>query len=519
MKVADQQVAADSRTAVYARNVTAGGLRIAVNALVAVVLPTFLTHKLPVSTYAAWVLVLQLSAYVSYLDFGVQMGVAKYVAEYHEQGDREGCSISATAGFRLIAGMALLGFLLVPLLTLTLPHLFKAIPVELQQDTRWGVLLVGLSLSFNLGCTAFAAIFTGLQRYQIPSFLGIANKLLYGLALLLAVFLHARMRTMGLVVAGVNVGTGLLQVAAWRRWAPWISVHARLRGTGMMRRMMAYCGVLALWSAGMLCVSGLDLTIVAHYAFNDTAFYAIAAAPANLMLLCLSAGLGPLLPAASALSVTTSARKLGELMLRVTRYSALLLALAGLPILVWGRPLLLLWVGPVYAAHCLPLLRILIVANMVRNLLGPYATFVVATGRQRVATASALAEALSNLVASIVLAQRFGGLGVAYGTLIGAVVGVLVHFAVSMRYTYASIELRRSVLLRNGLLRPSLVVVPSVLVLLAGSGAARPSVGLLVSWTVSTALLGWFVSLEAAERERIVQSCSRMLGQQGAGRC
>ena len=50
--------------------------RVIVVSLVALVLPAYLTHHLPVTTYAAWVLILQLAAYVSYLDLGIQTGIS-----------------------------------------------------------------------------------------------------------------------------------------------------------------------------------------------------------------------------------------------------------------------------------------------------------------------------------------------------------------------------------------------------------------------------------------------------------
>ena len=46
-----------------------------------------------------------------------------------------------------------------------------------------------------------------------------------------------------------------------------------------------------------------------------------------------------------------------------------------------------------------------------------------------------------NFGSSIRLAPHLGALGVAIGTLLGAVIGVAMHFGVSMRYTQASLEI------------------------------------------------------------------------------
>ena len=76
--------------ATVSKNIVASLARVIVVSLVALVLPAYLTQHLPVSTYAAWVLILQLGAYVSHLDLGIQTGISKFVAEYHARGDQAG---------------------------------------------------------------------------------------------------------------------------------------------------------------------------------------------------------------------------------------------------------------------------------------------------------------------------------------------------------------------------------------------------------------------------------------------
>ena len=50
---------------VVLKNIGANFARVAAVSAVAIVLPSYLTHHLPVEIYAAWVLIIQLGAYVS----------------------------------------------------------------------------------------------------------------------------------------------------------------------------------------------------------------------------------------------------------------------------------------------------------------------------------------------------------------------------------------------------------------------------------------------------------------------
>ena len=419
----------------FARNSFLNVGRLFVSTIVALLLPAVLTKRLPVETYSAWVLILQMSSYVSYLDFGIQSGISKYVAEYESKGDRIGSSLRASAGFVLMFGAGSMGVLLSLILAVCVPRLFVGMPSNLYRDARISLICVGTSLSIGLICSVFSAIFTGQQRFAIPISLQVINRLLYAAAVLVAVCLHRGLVFMGGLVAVVNITTGVLQVEAWRHYCDEVRITLRSLDITVLKEMLSYCATLAVWSAGMLCVSGLDVTIVGHYDFTQTAFYSIATLSTTFTVSFMGAALAPLIPTVSSLSVTTSPTHMGAVLSRVTRYSSVLMVCSGIPLLVSGYWILHIWVGDNYAVQTLPYLRILILGNMIRGFCAPYASMLVATNTQKVAIAGALLEALVNLSSSILLARHIGAIGVAYGTLIGAIVSVTVHFLFNMRRT------------------------------------------------------------------------------------
>src|SRR5271157_4968701 len=122
--------------ATLSRNAGASMARLVVATLVALILPAYLTRHLPVQTYGAWVLILQLSAYVSYLDLGVQSGVSNYVAEYAAKDDYAGAERSASTGFVIMLAASVLGVLLTLILAYRVPQLFQSMPVALYRDVR-----------------------------------------------------------------------------------------------------------------------------------------------------------------------------------------------------------------------------------------------------------------------------------------------------------------------------------------------------------------------------------------------
>ena len=489
-----------------AKNSAANMVRLGMTSLVGILLPAYLTKHLPLQTYSAWVLILQLGAYVGYLDFGVQTAVSKYVAEYEAKRDLEGCGRSASAGLLIMLMAGGSGVLMTLGLAWRVPELFRNIPAALLSGVRISVLFVGISLCVTLVVSVFSAIFLGLQRYRVTMMTAIISRLLYAAVLCVAVYLHSSLPAMAASVAIANLIGAMLQVIVWRELASHIKVSLHSIDMTMLKQMLEYCAVMTVWSVCMLFISGIDITIVGRYDFGEVGYYSIASAPTSLILSLIGALMGPLLPATSALSVESSPEQLGGLLLKATRYVVIFLLVTGLPILLWGHFLLKIWVGSSYAIHSVQYLRILLIANVLRNFCGPYATMVVATSNQRLATASGIVEGVVNLVSSILLARHYGAWGVAFGTLIGSVAGLTMHFAVSMRYTRKALDISRMELLTKGLAKPAILAIPAILLVPYwwGNGAGAMSGPMTVFWIVSTLCLGWFVSVAADDRKKII---------------
>jgi O-antigen/teichoic acid export membrane protein len=240
---------------------------------------------------------------------------------------------------------------------------------------------VGSSLSFGLVFAVYSAVFLGLQRYWIPTTLTIVNRASFVAVVIAVVALHGNLVAMALAVAAVNVATGILQVAAWWKKASHVRLSIGLFDFRVLKRVARFCSLQSIWTMGMLCVTGLDITIVGHCDYGQTAYYAIATLPTNFMLLIVSSMLGPLMPASSAMSTREPPAVMGDFLARITRYSTVVLLLTGLPLMVCGYPILKLWVGAAYATRTPVYLQILIAANIIRNLCAPYATMISATGQ------------------------------------------------------------------------------------------------------------------------------------------
>lgn len=480
--------------------------RVLLSMLVSLVLPPFLVHRMPPPEYSAWVLILQLSAYVSLLDFGLQTAIGKFVAEFDANGDREASHHLVSTSFTILALAATLACAALAVMVWSVPKLFHQMPQALVPEVRIALSAVGLSTAVALPFSAFLSTFTGLQLYVFPTIVATVSRVGSAVVLIALLLMHGSLVQLALVMAGFNLAAAASQFLGWRRLVKgrvdfsFFFLHRR-----SAVKLAKYGSVLSIWTLAMFFVSGLDLVIVGHYHYGDTGFYAVANNAANFMLALVSSVFGPLIPAISSMQSNSTPNRIGELCIRTTRYCTLLLCLLGLPLLFGGYPLLSLWVGQRYAVRSALYLEVLVLGNAVRQLAFPYVLVVVATGKQHLATIAAIAEATVNLALSIWLVQKIGAVGVAVGTLAGAFVSVGVHLSVSVPLTQSAIRMKRSVLLLQGLLRPLLMTTPSLLLYPFWRRLqmlpAQPAV--LAVWVVLTLAIAWWVALRAEDRYQL----------------
>jgi O-antigen/teichoic acid export membrane protein len=481
--------------------------------VVALVLPPLLVHRMEPAEYGAWILILQSSAYINLLDFGLQTAVAKFVAEYDAIDDRATSSRILSSSFAILCISALFGTMLIALVTWRVPQLFHEMPSFLIGDVRMGILAMGLSSVLALLFGPFLAVFTGLQRYGFPTVLSMISKLLSSAALAVLLLMHGKLAQLVWVLAAFNLATALGQFLGWKIYASdRVDFGLRLANWTTAVRLVKYSSVLSVWVIAGLLISGLDVLIVGRYDYVNTGYYGIASSIANFMLLVIGGMFGPLIPAISSIQAQQTRSQIGQLMIQTTRYCALLNCMFGLPLAFGAYTVLKLWIGRSYAIHSVLFVQVLILGNAIRQLGYPYSLAVIATGKQHLATIAGIAEAVVNICVSLYLVQRIGAVGVAIGTVVGAFVSVGLHLTLSMKYTQSAIAVSRRSFVMQGILRPLLCTTPSLLLIPTWNRFAMLpwSIPWLVLWSTTTLLIAWQIALTETDRRRVSMTLSKV---------
>ncbi len=494
-----------ARLALLAKNSAANLLRLGTSWVIVLIVPPLLVRLLDQASYATWMLVLQIGAYAAIFDSGLQLAIGRFVARAEHAADRNYLGTVLSSSTVFLAMVAAAVCVLAASVAFHLASLFHSIPVSIVPQARAALLLVGGSLGLAMSTSAFAGLCLGLEKNEINAAAVSVSKLAGAGGTLWAAFHHQGLMRMALWTAAGTLLQPVIYFFATRLHGAAAHFQLRLVKLSMVRQFARFCAATFASQLSSLLISGLDLPIVAAFDFRNAGYYALAAVASNLLSVPHGSVLSTLVPMMSAMSAGEDPQRMGQVLLRTTRLATALLLLAAVPFML-GMPVLLhLWVGRDYARHALVLAEILMAAQLVRLTLLPYSVIGFSAGEQSRMLISPMVEAVVNVAFSLILVRSIGAEGVALGTLIGAFVGVVLHFLVSMPRT-RSMAFDRGQLLWQGILRPlGWAAVPAGALALCLHWLINPAIqiALLAASVAALAAVFWLCHLDAVERNAI----------------
>lgn len=483
-------------------------------ALLAVILPPVLLRYLSKDIYSVWALILQVGAYTGLLNFGLQVAVGRFVAHYETTGDVDSRDGVVSAAWVSLILASLVAMLCMGTASFWFPDLFPKIPEFLRGEARMAMAWVGLSLAAGLPFSVFMGVFIGRQRHEIPAFIQVGSRLLTGVILVSIAVSGGTIVGMAKAFAAINLGTYIIQYLAHRSMANGCHIHHRLANLRAAKELWGFCFSLNVWNVAMLMVSGLDLVIVGRIDFRAVAAYSIAIGLVNFIAGLQNAVFNVLIPAGAVLGAEENATRLQEMLINATRYGVLLLMASSLPLLLGGRPLLDLYLrSSGLAASTLPLLRLLVIGNLIRLTATPYSVLLIGTGQQRILLITPLVEGIVNLSLSIILGLYMGARGVAIGTIMGSIVGISCNLLFNFPRTKMLASDRGRYILQ-GLLKPLAGAVPIVLAFLVinlHDFPIRLSACIMSAGLLATVLCVWEFALAKGERELLLVAIFRRM--------
>lgn len=429
-------------------------------ALVSFCVPPILARSLPNNEYEIWNLALPIVSYVVLFGTGIHLATAKFISQADGASTAEDRARTVRAALTLALFGAGLAFSAVFAISNFYPRLYPGLSGEMLASLRTNLMWIGSAAAFQILALVPLGIFTGHQQNACYVSAQVFSRvltlaLIWGLASLGA--------GVSALAIAYSISTALVVPAAfgmlWRVHPQLVRAFALPADFARLRRMLAYCGSFSLWTLAELFVSSLDLALVGLFALASVNPYAIALSLIGVFNGLLHALVSPMLPGVSALANSEEGRKhLPALLRKASLWTGLATQSALIGFLAIGHGFISLYT-PRYADSAFPILAVLLVASNLRLISLPYSIFLLSTALHSKAIPAILAEALTNLAASVLLGMKYGALGVALGTLAGAVVSALTFCLIAFPSTPHLVPSTRS-LLWNAVLKPFLLLSP-----------------------------------------------------------
>ncbi len=377
----------------------------------------FLVHRLGFNLYGIWMLVGALTGTVGIFSLGLGDATIKYVSTYRGRGDFAGVirTVRGTLTISLLLGgiTAAVVILGAPLLV---QGVFKVRPADYLTAVRafqiGGVVLFLRSLDSVLSSTL-----RGFEKYGPPvKFTVIVRVLTIASAVLLVAFGFGVVAIMLATLSATAIGV-LLQAMEVGRVIPGISFWP----TADRRTWEEIFGFgLYTWiqSIGAMIFSQVDRLLVGGFLGTAAvAYYTICVQLAQPIHSFVAAAFNFIFPHMSTRHETGERKGLKRVYRLAVAVNVVLVVLLSLPLLVFGKTILTLWMGADFAQHSYQLLFLLAVAFAVLaiNVVPHFA--LLGLGKVRFVSLVNLAGGALSLTVAALLIPPLGLVGAAVGRL------------------------------------------------------------------------------------------------------
>lgn len=417
----------------------------------------FLVHHLGDSLYGVWVLIGSLAGYLGLLDFGLTPATVKYVAEHRARNDQDAINRLVSGGMLVFSALGCV----VLVATVVLAFCFNAIfHTQLSNSTATIIVFIaGIDLAITFPASVFVGVLRGYQRYDVDAavtaftilarsallvvFIGRGYNGIWALALLTLVFDMVRLGYIIYCVYGIN---------------PEIRIARAHLDQGEMRRLLSFSSFFFLIMVGnqinfltdsIVIGSMLPVTI----AMAAVTTYNIANRLVSYLRDLVVEMSGVLMPAFSGLFAGNDHAKVQELHILNTKYTLLISLPLASVFFVLGDVFINVWMGPHYAqsAQLLYILTVAIIAHLAVN---PTNGALIGMGKHKIVAKFSIAQALTNLVVSILLVKQYQLIGVALGTAVSMIVFALISLPVYFRH---HLQMSLGTYLRRAMLLPVVI--------------------------------------------------------------
>ncbi|NIT61366.1 MAG: oligosaccharide flippase family protein [Aliifodinibius sp.] len=407
-----------STTYTFIRNVSSNYATFFISILIAFFLSPFIIHSLGNTAYGLWVLVGSICGYFGVLNLGFPTTIIKYISHHHALGEYS--KINEIINTMLLF-FSLIGVVVILIAAVFAPfaHNLFNVQADYISKLRIIILLLGINVAISFPLNVFDAIFRGLQRFDVANIIRIIVIILRAGAIVL--FLKAgggliALATITLIMAALEC---TIKATMCKRVFPQQKIDLRIADIKLLKQLVGFSLYMFIIAVSVQISFMSDSIVIGIFLTAEAiTFFAIGANLVFYLRQFITQISAVITPIASAFGAKQDSDRMKRLLFTGTRYCFMAVLPISVIYLILGETFIALWIGPEYGPKSSQVLSILTWSYIIFLSQFVAGSIFIGLGKVKVLAFLHLGAAVSNILISILLVNKYGITGVAFGTAI-----------------------------------------------------------------------------------------------------
>ena len=369
--------------------------------------------------YGGWAIIISIVGYMHLLGAGLSQAVQHFTPADHTRGDDRGMSAlfsSACIVYGLAALLALPGSLAV---ARYYAAIWPKIPTQAAAECSQALLWVSAAIVFSLLCIPAQGVLLGLQRHYLRNLIELVA-LIVRATVVVVTFqsLGPSLAYLGAALCAGACCRFVLYLLSLRIVAPGLRLNLSLVSRQALKRLLGFAGHSAVWSVCTVLLRDSGPLLAAWMLGPAEITYLYAGTRVVRAFSGQVVGAGAVfLPIVSSLYATGEKARLGSVLVRGSRFGALIGLSGGACLILFGPAILYHWLGPGQETT-LGVLVATTICLLGHWCFGMATIILVGTRALKTVTAVQLTQLVGGIALGVVFSLAWGVTGLAAGLLL-----------------------------------------------------------------------------------------------------
>jgi O-antigen/teichoic acid export membrane protein len=403
-----------------------------ISILVTVFLTRILFLGLSREEYGFWALLWSIFGYSLLLDFGFGTAVQKHTSECSVSADWDRYNRIVSTVFFSYASFAVLIALFSIFLSFNIQGLFGFDTANTAYFQKVMILFgIGSAICFPFGF--FTEILRGLQKMHIRNVIQVSFLLLNFAGMALMIRLKLNLIGMVFVALGSNLLASLTMMIAVHRLIPRFRLRLRYFDTSLLRTVMGFSLFAYLITFTNLIILKTDQLVISIFgSVAMVAIYQISIRLADTFQKFSAQFLDNIGPVSATLFAAGNKSKMNQLMLQSNRLMGIISSMLIIPLVVYVKPLLNIWLELDHSAGMICAIILLVSMYILLFFRSSSVYVMLMANEHKILAVVAIIEAIANLGLSILLIHvlpsilQSRGIVIADSAIIGVALGTFI---------------------------------------------------------------------------------------------